>query len=198
MKTIFNEQVSFSSGEIKIKESVDDKKILMELNVLPFGEVSHNGVLYNKQSVLETMGQIKNLSFLDNHRIDDSIRHNPPFGHFVKAFEKNGWLKAIVDVDPSETVFINKIKRGDIKRCSLQIMAGEIKECENEKTGVMYHEAFINNWLEISAVYAPGFQNASINNIESVISEKFKGFKNNKNNLNIFSFEELKELNKLI
>jgi len=164
------------SGPARIIASKTDDssepRIVFELFVLPKNKVSSNGVLYNWESVERTAQQIIGLPLHDNHRTEDSIRSNPPFGHFVDVKLKEDGLYAYADIDPEEKTFIRKVKRGDIRHCSLQIFAPKVVRKERADGNGYYDEAYIERWLEISAVVVPGFPDAKIR-AESVIAESF-------------------------
>jgi hypothetical protein len=165
------------SGPARIIESKTDDssepRIVFELFVLPKNKVSSNGVLYNWESVERTAQQIIGLPLHDNHRTEDSIRSNPPFGHFVDVKLKEDGLYAYADIDPEEKTFIRKVKRGDIRHCSLQIFAPKVVRRESANGDGYYDEAYVERWLEISAVVVPGFADATIK-AENIIAESFR------------------------
>ena len=89
------------------------------------------------------------------------------------------------------------MKRGDISRCSLQVFAS--KAIEKESTsGQRYTEAFIDEWIEISSVIAPGFANARI---DKVIAESLgytKPITINKEHINDLSTMTNRELRNFV
>ncbi len=166
------EQVNEKTGEVEA--------VFLEGTAITFGKPTRNRVSYTYESGMETHKTLVGKPFLDTHN-DSSIRTHPPFGHVELTQPgtnpKNGMpaLFYRVNIDPEETVFIRKAKRGDIPGVSIQVLVDNIVEREDEFGE--YIEASIREFLELSAVLIPGDGDTSMALAESFQQMKEKLYK---------------------
>lgn len=125
---------------------------------LPFGKRSRNGLVYNRESVMETVEQWRGLPILFNHD------ENKPIGHVVEAEVREDGLYYKGDIDPAEEDMVRKIKRGDIRFVSIQAIVDRARED-------MEGDVIVKEWLELSVCTIPGFPETSIE-IEKFIDPK--------------------------
>lgn len=160
----FSEQIDPHSGE--------GKYILQGL-ILPFGKISRNNVLYNKDSIMQTHKQLVGRPVMYNHKVDDQLF---PVGHFIESsLKEDGWHYR-ADIDPEEKDLIRKLKRQDLRHVSIQVIGGKVIERQDDQ-GEFYTEAWISDVIEGSIVPAPGFLDTTAAFAESlkgkVMKEKY-------------------------
>ena len=174
MKVLLNEKVlNYSDEPFVFKESVDprtgEKKVRLRGLLLPFNQVSRNGVLYNLDSIKKHYQELLGRSFCYNHQVDSST--DKSYGHVTESllienndavpkgweavYSKPGWYYE-VDIDPEEKDMIRKLKRGDYRHVSIQLVGDSVEERYTEEFGE-YQEAYVGDVIEMSAVIAPGF-----------------------------------------
>lgn len=165
---IFKEVWIPSDLQFTFKEQIDphsgDGKFILKGMILPFGKISRNNVLYNKESIQQIHKQLVGRPVMYNHKIDDTLL---PVGHFVGSECKDdGWYYE-ADIDPEEKDLIRKLKRGDLRHTSIQVIGGKVVERSNQ-AGEIYTEAFVSDVIEGSIVPAPGFLDTTANFIEAL------------------------------
>lgn len=153
---IFNEKFWADTEESVFKEQVNpktgEKIFILKGMMLPFGKVSRNDVLYNKESIIDKHKELIGRSLIYNHNIDGVAY---PVGHFINSYLKeDGWYYE-ADVDPNEKDLIRKLERGDLRHVSIQLIAENATP--KEANGQGYTEAIIGDVIEGSIVPAPGF-----------------------------------------
>ena len=158
------------------KDNKGKRTLILETMIVPFGETSRNGVLYNKESIIKTHKKLEGKTLNHNHVttganvlprgkwIETSIGEDGMYGRaevFDTAYNKDyiEWLQA--DSSP---------------RVSLQI-GGSAKQFKEKVTGKWKKEAFINDWYESSTVNLPGFNNAK-GSFAVAMAEAFDGEEN--------------------
>ena len=152
-----------------LTESINDKKIrYIEAKILPFNQVSRNGVMYSKESAEKTYKNIVGKPLMHNHDING--RENFPRGKWVSADLREDGLygKAKVYDTSYNKDYLEWLEAEETPQVSLQI-SGDAESCKNEQ-GKYYQKANINEWLEISTVNVPGFLDAK-GNFEAVMAE---------------------------
>ena len=166
--------------EVKNEQSGKIESVYLEGVAITFGKPTRNRVSYTYQSGIGTHKTLVGKPFLDTHN-DSSIRTHPPFGH-VEMTEpgtnpKNQLpcLFYRVNIDPEETVFIRKAKRGDIPGVSIQVLVDDVMERDDAYGS--YIEASIREYLELSAVLIPGDGDTSMSLAESFQKMKEKAYK---------------------
>ena len=137
-----------------------DEGIIIEGIALPFGKISRNGVKYREESIKRTFKTLENKPLLFNHNPDKVI------GHIEKVELTDKGLKYTANVDPAEEWYVRKLERGDINKVSIQVIYDEntVESKEN------YLEVDIQEFLELSLVTIPGFEDTS-----AQLVEKYKG-----------------------
>ena len=169
-----NQPVKILCESFSLEEQVDEETgevtdVFMTGVAITFNKPTRNRVAYSYQSGLDTHKTLIGRPFLDSHH-DDTIRQHPPFGHVTESYpgvnSENGLpcLNYKVSVDPTETDFIRKVRRGDINKTSIQVVVKEVIERQDEYGD--YLEAVIQEFLELSAVLIPGDGDTSINLVE--------------------------------
>ena len=159
--------------EEMVDENGDDRFILSGL-MLPFGKISRNNVLYNRESVIEKHKQLQGRPVMYNHQVEGD---NLPKGHFIETtilekpapgwdFTVPGWYYK-ADIDPEERNLIRKLKRGDLKNVSIQLLGGKVME-KIDAEGKRYIEAHVQDVIEGSIVVAPGFLDTTAKFAESL------------------------------
>ena len=159
----------------KIDPKTGEKKYILRGLMLPFGKISRNNVLYNKESIIEHHKQLIGRPVMYNHKIEgDEL----PMGHYIssyiveKADEEHplpGWYYE-ADIDPHETKIIRKLNRGDLRHTSIQLVGDRVEERMGDEGA--YSEAYVSDIIEASLVPAPGFLDTT-----ALFSEAFKGKK---------------------
>lgn len=161
--------ITFAVETFHVKEA-DGKggKIVVGL-AMPVGKTSRNRMNYIPQSVKECFKTLEGCSFLFNHNYDKAIGHVEG----VTWDDKVG-LSYKADIDPTainqETgvTFARSFERGDIKKVSVSLLYDESRSYYDETTDTMF--AYAVEFLEMSGVSVPGFEDTTIQVIES-----FKG-----------------------
>jgi len=158
----FLEQVDPTTGK---------KRYLMRGLILPFGKISRNNVLYNKDSILEKYKELIGRPVMYNHKIDD---HSLPIGHFTNSTVRDdGWYYE-ADIDPQEKEVIRKLERQDLRHVSIQLIGSKVIERQDDK-GNLYTEAHVGDVIEGSIVPAPGFLDTTASFAESLNTSNGKG-----------------------
>lgn len=156
--TIHKEVWVPGQSEFTFREQVDPqtgkKRFILKGLMLPFGKISRNNVLYNKESVLERHKELVNRPLMYNHKVEDN---SLPKGHFINSYcNEDGWYYE-ADVDPAEQDLIRKLQRGDLRHVSIQLIGGRVEERYDPNNGRSFTEAFVSDIIEGSIVPAPGF-----------------------------------------
>jgi len=164
---------SFTIREEYVEDKVTgkkEKKIFLDMKLVPFGKISRNGILYNKEATIACLQSLVGRPFLDNHSDETPNRESAPLGHFVKAWNDESLNMAMgtVDLDPKEEMIIHKIQRKDLTHCSIQVLAG--RAVDREINGQNYAEAYPDEFLEASLVKIEGFASATLG---TMIAEAF-------------------------
>ena len=165
-------------------------KIIVTGLLLPKGKVSRNGVLYDWESAVSTVNMIPGLPMMYNHQVEGSEK---PLGHWKDAIAlesrpTNGkwvevWDKVAEDLGIPEGVpgiyyeadvnpnseYADSVVRGDVRKVSIQIRP-KSQEKESDENGNSYTRAFIQDYVEASAVPSPGYMETTMN----VMAESFQ------------------------
>lgn len=182
-KSTIKETGYIYAESFKIEEALSAEGKLdgykLVVTALPFGKVSSNRIMYNKESVARIMEDpeigLVGRSFCDNHITDQSLRSHPPFGHVEAVWidENTNSLMARVDIDPEEKDIVRKLKRKDISKVSIQVLGDSVMERFDEQGG-SYSEASIGRFLELSLVTVPGFSDANVKSFEMICAESLR------------------------
>jgi len=161
-KKVFTEKIWVpSESKFNFREQIDPKtgerKYVLKGLMLPFGKISRNGVMYNKESITQKHQSLIGKPMMYNHKVDGA---ELPIGHFVNSYvdEKAdipGWYYE-ADIDPEEKNFIRKLERGDLRHVSIQLIGDSVEEAF-DSSGKAYTEAWVGDIIEGSIVPAPGF-----------------------------------------
>jgi len=128
---------------------------------LPFDKVSRNGFRYITESIRSAVNSVIGAPALFNHDSEKVIGHveNASFDGQGMTYRMNldeagpyGWVA-------------NKVRRGDLKKVSIQCLYDEDKSFLDDD-GVM--NAWVNEFLEISVVTIPGFADTTAQAVESL------------------------------
>ena len=150
----FNKPLKILAESFEIKEQLgqnsngeEEKKVKLKGLALTLGKPTRNGVIYslNDDSILRTM---EGKPFLDTHNDDSALNS---FGHVERFWKEGNNLMYEVDIDPEETKFVRKAKRGDLPGTSVQVLCNTAEE---DQDGNIH--ANIDSFLELSAVTIPG------------------------------------------
>lgn len=158
-----------SEAKFSFKEEVNpqtgERKYILRGMMLPFGKISRNNVMYNKESIVQKHKELVGRPVMYNHKIDDG---SLPRGHFTEStIKEDGWYYG-ADIDPQEKELIRKLERGDLRHVSIQLIGGKVIERLNTE-GNTYTEAYVSDVIEGSIVPAPGFLDTTAS-----FSEAFK------------------------
>lgn len=167
--TYFKEKwINAQEAKVLVEKIQDKKERYIEAKILPFGQISRNGVMYSKESALKTHQQLVGKPLMHNHEING--RENFPRGKWVEANIKEDGLygKAKVYDTSYNKEYIEWLEAEESPQVSLQI-TGDAESCKT-KEGKYYQNANIQDWLEISTVNCPGFLDAK-GNFEAIMSE---------------------------
>lgn len=129
---------------------------------LPFDKVSRNGFRYIKESIIEGMNSVIGAPALFNHDSEKVI------GHIENASVDGEGMTYKMNLDEGGPYgwVANKVRRGDLKKVSIQCIYDEDKSYLDDD-GVM--NAWVKEFLEISVVTIPGFADTT-----AQVVEKFK------------------------
>lgn len=178
----------FKEGYVTLKESEHptgkEKKFYVEGLAIPFNTVSSNGVLYTKESLIESIPQWIDLPVMYNHLIEGN---EYPVGKVVNMAvgNINGQEGLIykAEIDSQETKLLNKVKNGYLNKVSIHILPSQIKK-ESE-----YQVATVDRPLELSIVPVPGFRETNM----AAYMEKIQTIKNNIGDVNMKTKKENSE-----
>jgi len=176
MTQVHIEKKWIEARKTSFKESVDEttgkKKLYLDVLVLPWSEISRNGVLYNKEKASTTSDQIIGKYLMHNHVTDGAT--TLPRGEWIEKYTDEEGLHAKAEIYQTKynEDYIDFLKSAKNIRVSLQV-TGDAKQRKTE-SGDYYQEAFIDEWLEISTVNIPGFNKAA-GSFMVAMSEAFKG-----------------------
>ncbi len=139
-----------------VKEQKGDGVIIEGL-ALPYGKVSRNGNKYTEESIKATYKTLEGKPVLYNHNPDRVI------GHVEKVWLEADGVHYRANIDPAEAEIVRKLKRGDLKNVSIQVLVKNVNYKED------YAEIEIGEFLELSVVSIPGFADTS-----AQVLEKYK------------------------
>jgi len=172
-KTLIKEKWINAATSSFSEDVASDNKKTYTLNsvIVPFNEVSRNGVLYSKESIEKTHKKLEGLKLHHNHDINGAS--NFPRGKWIEAWLSDDGMHAVAEIFDTNynKDYIEWLKADNNPQVSLQI-TGEAESVKDED-GKYYQKAAINDWLECSTVNVPGFLQAQ-GSFESVLSEALK------------------------
>jgi len=165
-KWIYSEALSLN------KNSDDKGNYELKTMIVPFGKISRNGVMYDRESIEKTASQIVGKHLMYNHLVEGEVY---PRGEWTdyEIREDGLWGTATVyntDYNKSLIEYLSVAKNAHV---SLQVI-GDAEQKKEAITGQNYSLAKINNWLEISIVPVEGFEQAKVDSFECMIAESFK------------------------
>jgi hypothetical protein len=162
-----------ASFQETLDEATGKKKLYLQAKIVPFGEKSRNGVLYNKKSIEETYQKLVGKTLNHNHVTNGEKVY--PRGKWVSTELRADGMYGVAEVFQTEynKDYIEWLKADNEPRVSLQVTGGA-KSIKEEKTNTYYREATITDWLESSTVVIPGFDSAKAN-FEVALAEAFTG-----------------------
>jgi len=135
--------------------------------IVPFHKTSRNGVLYNKESILEKANELIGKNVMYNHKTSD---HSLPVGHWLSVEGKEDGLYGtakIYDTKYNESL-IEYLRNASELRVSLNINGQALNK--QTESGESYREATVKSWNECSIVSCEGFEEAKV-----VFAESFEG-----------------------
>lgn len=138
----------FKESVVNVVEENQNGKLIIRGLAVPFGKVSSNGVLYNRESLIETLEVWKDCPVMYNHQIEGDAL---PIGKILSMNAKDDGLHYEVEIDSEEKKICQKIRDGYLKKVSIHIMPKDVVV----KSG--YQEAMVMRPLEFSLVPIPGF-----------------------------------------
>lgn len=182
-------------SNIVCTENAKNKGVMMYGVMMPEGEISRNRVLYEWNSVIRHHKDLIDRPVQFNHEIEGGDART--LGHYTKSdiltvgevlyhpeykilkdeIEKFNFLSTKrlwvygADMDLQEEYYLNKIRRGDLRKVSIQLKANETSEAM-DGNGDEYTLAIVNDIIEGSVVPAPGFLQTC-----AVLAEKYGGKK---------------------
>lgn len=150
----------------KVKNDEGKTEVIISGNAMPLGKMSRNKVFYRPESVKKAYKSLEGVAFLNGHDPSQSLGHVAEVG----ITETHVTYKA--DIDPSEEKYLNKVERKDIKHVSVGCMVDAVEFMED---GTI--ECDVTEFVELSAVTVPGFQDTSaekegLNNL-MILTEAF-------------------------
>ncbi len=176
-RIVINQPSDIRVIEKTVTEENKESRIILEGRLITADSPTRNGVAYTLSSLarfVKIFNENKmTIPFLDSHD-DSSIREKPPFGHVFELFIKDNDIMYRADIDPSEEMFLRKVRRGDIKEVSLQAIVNQIDEQEALGDNEEYIIANVAELLEVSGVLIPGARNTTMQLLEKmgIISER--------------------------
>jgi hypothetical protein len=161
-KFLFSEKTNFSKDK--------NEDYMMTARIVPFGIISRNGVMYDKESVIKTHKNLVGKPVLFNHKKDED--NTPPRGEWIGTEIRNDGMYGTAKIfnttyNQNLIEYLLKSKNATV---SLEIF-GKAEKRIDEDTGIQYNVAFIKEWLESSIVNLPGFNEAKVLSFECYIAE---------------------------
>lgn len=140
------------------KEVTKDGDILLTARIVPYNKISRNRVMYLKEYVEKTSGQINGLYLFHNHISDG--QDVLPKGEWFEAWSQDDGLygRTTVYNTSYNKDYIEWLKNAKTIKVSLKA-DGEVEYAE-DANGERYKRAVISEWKEISTVNIPGFMDA--------------------------------------
>ena len=181
MTKIFMEKKCMTAETSTFREVIDPStgknKYILTTKIVPFGKISRNGVMYNKESILKTRHMIKQIPVMFNHVLEgaNTMSRGEWEETWVEADGLHGRAR-IYDTQYNIDL-IEYLQSATSPKVSLQIQGNA--EQQKDPNGNYYKEAEVTDWLEISIVNCPGFMEAA-GTIESFMCEAFDNNKNTK------------------
>lgn len=174
-------EADFVELNYNVNEETGKRKIILKCRIIPFGIISRNRTLYEKQSVIDTCSQLIGLNLHHNHITDGADTY--PKGCWFDAWtEEDGMYgKAEVYDTKYNEEYIEWLMNAKNIKVSLQA-SGKAKSKKDENGS--FREAQITNWKEASTVNIPGFMEAGASfeiMAEKLCTEQVE--EENKNNL---------------
>jgi len=165
-KWIYSEALSLN------KNSDDKGNYELKTMIVPFGKISRNGVMYDRESIEKTAPQIVGKPLMYNHLTEGEVY---PRGEWTAYEIREGglWGTAIVYNTDYNKSLIEYLSKAENAHVSLQVI-GDAEQKKEAITGQNYSLAKINNWLEISIVPVEGFEQAKVDSFECMVAESFK------------------------
>ena len=175
-------------------EAVNTKKqnkdYTMTAKIVPFGKISKNGVMYKKESVINTCKKLIGKPVLFNHKSDEGL----PRGEWISSEIKDDGLYGTAKIYNTEynKDLIEYLSHASNPNVSLKIIGDAVKKFD-EATGKQYSIATITDWLEASIVNIPGFEEAKVLSFEYFIAESLGlGIQKNEGGIRVASdFKEV-------
>ncbi len=159
------------SEETRFEESVEIKtgktKYFLHSRIVPRDQISRNNVLYNWNSIKETMNKIVGLPLMHNHKFKDA--NILPRGEWISSDIREDGAYGVAEIYNTKynEAYIEWIKAAKNIPVSLQVTGKARKIREGVNT---YQEVYINDYYEISTVNVPGFRN-NTSNLQVVLAE---------------------------
>lgn len=136
----------FKESVVQVEEK--ENQLIIRGLAVPFNKISSNGVMYNKESLIETLDLWEQCPVMYNHMIEGE---SLPIGKIISMTPRDTGLYYEVEIDKTEEKICNKIKNGYLKKVSIHILPKDI----TVRSG--YQEAMVKRPLEFSVVPVPGF-----------------------------------------
>jgi len=164
MVEITRKNLNLNLNLIEAKESKD--KTITGL-IVPFNKVSRNGVLYNKESVIEKANDLVLKPLMWNHQTKGE---ELPKGEWTSVEVKEDGLYGTAKIFNTEynKDLLEYLRNASEIRVSLNISGDAVNK--QDVDGKHYREATVKEFFETSIVTIPGFGEAKV-----VFSESFEG-----------------------
>jgi hypothetical protein len=149
--------------DFNFKESLNEKEqdlVIVEAFALPWGKVSRNGILYNRDSFKSNLDKWNGIKVMYNHLVEGN---DYPKGKVLKAWDTDEGMYVRLGLDPKEEGLIHKLKLGLLDQVSLHILPSKTIAREN------YTEALFGSCVEMSIVPSPGFMETNM----KILAEKY-------------------------
>jgi len=149
------EKVKGESGNVKISGFA-----------LPFDTTSRNGFSYRKESIQKTCESLVGKSIFFNHNLEAL-----PLGRVEKAYcdEKGMHYEAnLMPVTPEERAIVEKVNLGLLDKVSIQCMYENANMDEKNES----FNVDVKEFLELSIVGVPGFEDTSLQAHEKLMKEE--------------------------
>lgn len=163
-----------SSATFRESKNEDGKRnLILETLIVPFGETSRNGVIYNTESIKKTHKMLEGKTLNHNHITTGA--DVLPRGKWLETWIEDDGMHGkarVFDTKYNES-YIEWLEADESPRVSLQI-SGSAKQFKEKATGKWKREAIISDWLESSTVNLPGFNKAK-GSFAVAMAEAFDG-----------------------
>ena len=165
MSQIVEKKIQYRSNKINFREKEENEELRIEGYFVVYDDETElwDGV-YEKIDSRAFDGQLnKDIRALAGHNMEKVLGRTKNKTLTLKSDEKGLWGSILINRDDPEAFSLyQKVKRGDIDKCSFGFIPTE-EECVNRSDGGNLFVVKRCDLIEVSVVAFPAYENTSIN-----------------------------------